>query len=206
MKKATLWLIATSMLLAGGGADAAKCKYREDSVDKFTKVRTLWTKWNQLDSLFGGLSKRPNNVYAGYVSAGLNSDEIILQVKFQLVSESRLAPAKFLLKDTVVAPKGSRLLVMMADESIVKLYSDREVRVNAELFPPGTGGNTGNKFSTKSNATISYTLDADTIAALSRQDATKVRVETADPYYDIRIHKKSFGDIKKAIFCIQQEQ
>lgn len=206
MKKTILWLITTSMLIAGSGAHAAKCKFRQDSVDKFTKVRTLLTKWDQLDSLFGGLSKRPNNVYAGYVSAGLKSDEIILLVNFQLVSESRLAPAKYLLKDTIVAPEGSRLLVMMADESIVELLSDQTVRVNAELSWPGTGGNASDKFSMKSDATISYTLDADTLAALSSQDATTVRVETADPYYDIRIHKKSFGDIRKAIACIQQEQ
>jgi hypothetical protein len=49
---------------------------------------------------------------------------------------------------------------------------------------------------------VSY-VSSITIAALTRQGATNIRVEAADTQYDVAIHKKSFGDITKAIECIQ---
>ena len=112
-------------------------------------------------------------------------------------------PPEYELLDAIVIPEGARLLVMMADETVVTLFSKNELRVNSKLLPPETGSNITSKFAIDTLAYIHYALDAESISALTSQNATNLRVEAVDKNYDIEIHKKSFGDLRKAIECIQ---
>lgn len=203
MKKSVLGLVVLSALFTSSAVHAAKCRFQHDSVDKFTKVRTLWTRWDPMESFFGDLGDTSMDTPAGFVSAWYETDEISLRVKIELKGFSDLEPPFYELEDRIVVPEGARLLVMMADETIVTLYSAREERVNSAVTPPETGMNITSSFEIEAEADIRYALDSEAIAALTRQGATNIRVEAADTQYDVAIHKKSFGDITKAIECIQ---
>ena len=61
-----------------------------------------------------------------------------------------------------------------------------------------------NEYVKTAEAAISYVMDENTTALLRAQDATNMRVEAGDTYYDIDIHKKSLGDVAAAIECLQQ--
>jgi hypothetical protein len=126
-----------------------------------------------------------------------------LVIRIGLSKYSKRRPPDYELQDAIVIPEGARLLAMMADETVVVLYSPNELRINAKAIPPETGTNITSKFTIDTEAIIRYTLDAETIAALTSQNATNLRVEAAEKNYDIKIHKKSFGDLKKAIECLQ---
>jgi hypothetical protein len=203
VKKPVLVLVVVSVLFASSAVHAASCKFQHDSVDKFTKVRTLWTRWDPMESFFGDLGDRSMDTAAGFASAWYEADEISLRIKIELTGLSDLEPPSYELEDTIVVPEGARLLIMMADETIVTLFSAEEVRVNSAVTPPETGMNITSSFEIEAEADIRYALDGEAIAALTRQGATNIRVEAADTQYDVAIHKKSFGDITKAIECIQ---
>jgi len=203
VKKSVLGLVILSALFTTSAVHAAKCRFQHDSTDKFTKVRTIWTRWDPMESFFGDLGDRSMDTPAGFVSAWYEAGEISLRIKIELKGLSDLAPPTYELEDTIVVPEGARLLVMMADETIVTLYSASEERVNSGVTPPETGMNITSSFEIEAEADIRYALDDEAIAALSSQAATNIRVEAADTQYDVTIHKKSFGDIKNAIECIQ---
>ena len=203
IRKATFTLFVTALLLASGAAHAAKCKFGEDSTDKFTKVRTLQTRWDPLESFFNDLGKTSGTTLTSYVSAWHKADNTNLVIRIGLSSYSKRRPPEYELLDTIVIPEGARLMVMMADESVLVLFSKNEVRINSKAIPPETGTNITSKFVIDTEAVIHYALDAESIAALTSQNATNLRVEAVDKNYDIEIHKKSFGDLKKAIECMQ---
>jgi len=204
IRKATFTLFVTALLTANGTALAAKCKFQTDSTDKFTKVRTLQTRWDPLESFFNDFGKTSGTLLTSYVSAWHESGNSRLGVRIGLSSYSKRRPPDYELMDTVVIPEGARLLAMMADETVVTLFAKKEMRFNSKLVPPGTGSNDTDEFAIDTYAYLYYPLDAETIAALTRQNATNLRVEAADKNYDIEIHKKSYGDLKKAIECIQR--
>jgi len=203
MKKTTLTLFVTALLLANGTAYAAKCKFQTDSTDKFTKVRTLQTRWDPLESFFNDLGKTSGTTLTSYVSTWHKAGNTNLVLRIGLSSYSKRMPPEYELLDAIVIPEGARLLVMMADESVLVLFTKNEMRVNSKAIPPETGTNITSKFTIDTEAVIHYALDAESISALTRQDATNLRVEAAETNYDIEIHKKSFGDLKKAIECLQ---
>jgi len=203
MNRTILWLISASILLCSSTALAAKCKFQTDSTDKFTKVRTLQTRWDPLESFFNDIGKTSGTILTSYASAWHESGSTKLGIRIGLSSYSKRRPPDYELMDTVVIPEGARLMVMMADETVVTLFAKEEMRFNSKLIPPNTGSNVTDKFAIDTYAYIYYPLDAETIAALTRKNATNLRVEAVDKNYDIEIHKKSFGDLKKAIECIQ---
>jgi len=203
INKTTLALFVTALLITNGTAHAAKCKFQTDSTDKFTKVRTLQTRWDPLESFFNDLGKTSGTTLTSYASAWHESGSTRLGIRIGLSSYSKRRPPDYELMDTVVIPEGARLMVMMADETVVTLFAKEEMRFNSKLLPPNTGSNVTDKFAIDTYAYIYYPLDAELIAALTSQKATNLRVEAVDKNYDIEIHKKSFGDLKKAIECLQ---
>ena len=203
MNKTVLWLVAASILFPSGAANAAKCKFQEDSTDKFTKVRTLQTRWDPLESFFNDIGKTSGTTLTSYVSAWHESGSTRLAIRVGLSSYSKRRPPDYELIDAVVIPEGARLMVMMADKTVVTLFAKEEMRFNSKLILPNTGSNVTSEYAIDTYAFLNYPLDADTMANLTSQGATNLRVEAVDKNYDIEIHKKSFGDLKKAIECIQ---
>lgn len=202
---AAIIALAVPAILASNGAAAANCKFQQDETDKFTKVRTLWTRSDGLEALFGASNETADGDLISFVSAYSRDGDMNLMLKISLSSYHKRRPLSQELKGVMDIPAGSRLLIMMADETIVTLFSASGIKKDAYLISPSAPGNITDTYIKEYGATIRYALDAETSEALTSQDATNVRVEAADTRYDIKIHKKSSGDIKKVIKCLQAE-
>lgn len=208
MKSFITLLITSTMLLVGATADAAKCKYADDSVDKFTNVRTVSTRSKLLTSMmsvFGKAPKGAHAVYAGNVSTWFEGDDYFLTMRILVETYIPHEPPPYELEDAIMVPEDSHLLILMADGSIARLPVREPYSVNATFLRPNADGNSSkNDFWKSTEAHISYVLDEEMMSVLTSQDATNMRIEAGDTYYDIGIQKKSRGDMAEVIGCIQQ--
>ena len=209
MKALNIVLLATTMLGAGETVNAASCKFQDDSVDKFTKVHSMWTRWEPLSSvmgsMFGKSSKGPHEVYEAYVSARFEGDNDYLIINIGVEDYIEMRPPPYELENAIVVPEDSQLLVLMADGAILHLPVASAHNFDANFLAPNYGSNSSkNDYWKFVDANISYKLDEQTITALSAQDATNMRIEAGDTYYDIDIHKKSTGDMAATLECLRQ--
>jgi hypothetical protein len=193
------WLAVTSLAASAaftsGNVAAADCKIDTDETDKFTKVRTLITRRDSLESFWGDTSKDKQKDI--YVAAYYKDGNKALQVGLWFTNYVERMPPDYELRNTLIIPKESRLLVMMADGGIVTLHSVNPIDANS------TATRTSGRVSVDVGATIYYPLDDELITALTSQGATKVRVEAAESHYDFEIHEKSLTDVSDAIQCLQ---
>ena len=201
MKKCNLIAAIASLLAASTTVQAADCDFAMYSVDKFTKEKTLATKWAQLDSWSTGFGW--SDYFTGSVSALFAHGESYLQVQLADYKSSKYKPRAYELKDVIVVPEGARLAVMMADETIVVLRANREVRTNSSVQNPASKSNPGGEYEITTIANIAFVLNESNANALIAQNATHIRVEATEKNYDVEIHKKSLGDIRQAIECIR---
>jgi len=193
------WLAVTALVasatFAGGSAMAADCKIDTDETDKFTKVRTVITRRNSLESFWGDSSKdRQRDIY---VAAYYKDGHKALQIQLWFSNYVERMPPKYELKNALVIPKDSKLLIMMADGSIVTLHSINPVKSDARATRSSP------RATVDFGATIYYPLTDELITALTSQGASKVRVHTVEEHYDFKIHEKSLTDIGDAINCLQ---
>lgn len=199
MKKPVLLIFITTLMLGYQDADAAKCKFSEDSVDPFTKVKTRTTKFDQLTSSWMAMQRELD------ASIAVNSvdGELQLWVKLDYTRRTELGPSDYEMLDTIAVLKDAPLFIMMADETIVTLHAMEEVTQNAHSIAPEDHGYETSEFTVAAVATIRYSLNPDTSAALSAQYATNIRITAEDRNFDIEIHKKSIEDFQNAMRCIQ---
>ncbi len=190
--------LAFAAIVASSDAAAADCKFDTDETDKFTKVRTLATRRESLESFWGDASKDEQKDI--YVSVWHRSGDHLLKLRIVFTSYVNRMPPPYELRNAIVIPKGSRLLVMMADGSIVTLLSKDSINKDARATWTSSGA------TVDAGATINYPLDDELMAALTHQGATKIRVAAADTHYDFKVHEKSLDDIGDAIRCIQENK
>jgi len=193
------WLTVTALVasatFAGGSATAADCKIDTDETDKFTKVRTVITQRNSLESFWGDTRKdRQKDIH---VAAYYKDGKKALQIQLWFTNYVERMPPKYELQNALVIPKESKLLIMMADGSIVTLRSINPVKSDARATWSSVSA------TVDFGATVYYPLDDELITALTGQTATKVRVHTAEKHYDFEVHEKSLTDIGDAINCLQ---
>lgn len=199
MKTPIALAFAFVLILMAQPADAAGCKYAKDTVDPFTKVHTRVTKWKQLTSSWMANQREID----GFVAADTVGDKSRLWIKLDHTTKTRTDPSEYELEDAIAVLEEAPLYVLMADESVVKLLAEREVRKNAYAIAPKDHDYETDKYTVRAIATIHYSLDAATMDALSSQSATNIRITAADRNFDIKFNKKSFDDIKDTILCIQ---
>lgn len=200
MPNLTALPIAAILMFGFHEASAAKCKYGEDSVDPFTKVKTLTTKFDPLTSSWMAHQRELD------ASIAVNSvdGELQLWVFLDYTRRPRFAPSEGELRDTIVVPDGSPLFIMMADRSTTKLAAIGDVRKNATSLRPEDHDFESNHYTIQAVATIRYELKPEAVQALSSQYATSIRITAANRNFDVEIHKKSFEDFQNAIRCIQK--
>ena len=198
------------MLLAGATANAAKCNFQDDFVNVVSKVRTVQTKWEKLISGLGKAPEGPHEVQAADFSTRFEGGDAFLTIRISLEHYSTYETPQYELENAISIPGNSQLLILMSDGAILRLPVEKELSFDATFVAPGTASNTRfrktdmNEYVRTTEATISYVLDENTTAQLRAQDATNMRVEAGDTYYDIDIRRKSLGDMAAAIECLQQ--
>lgn len=191
-------VIAMVLLAVYSPAQSANCKYEINSVDKFTKVKTLQTRWANLDP-WTEIVGSSSHLVAG-VSARLQEDSRFLGLRLVRHQTSGYRPRAYELEDVIVVPEGARLLVLMADDTVVELPALYEVRADAQ-YSAAYGDAT--EFEIKTVAEINYALDESIIGALMSQKAMRIRVEAESRNYDVIIHKALRENFQWALGCIQ---
>ena len=189
-------------------ASATKCEYERDEINAFTKEQLVATKALKLMSWFKVfMNKEKGHNSEIRVYAVRENEQSFLALEVRLRKTSAEEPSGEDLRTGLTIPDGAELLILMADRSIVSLYSDKAVTANTRYEM-----DEGN-YLIKSSATIRYRLDESTISALTSQDATKVRFAGTSGRLgfvnekgnvDFEITKKAIGYFKRSILCLQQ--
>ncbi|MBI2722926.1 MAG: hypothetical protein HYX39_12195 [Bacteroidetes bacterium] len=173
MKKIILTLFTGSILLGNAFAQKADCKYQTDETDKFTKKKILWTKWDNFTKFLG-----PSALVCGIAEGDKKYHD---------------------LNNSLVVPSGSKIMILLGDQSTVELKTGQETKGSSSYEAPGSGNNNTDKYFVSTTTTIKYILDDSAIKTLITKNPTSVRVETANGNYDYEFGKKDFED---AINCI----
>jgi hypothetical protein len=194
MKNLFVLILAVLALVGGQEAAAAGCKYQEDVTDKFTKVVTRWTKWNEL---MNGWTRNFRE-YSPIISVHSFDGDVHLLLKIEYFLQKSKAPADIETENVIYVLEAAPLLIMMADESVTELRSVSEARTDAHV---GQREDQGMYFTTAA-AVIKYALDEETIKALSSQPAMKLRLTMANKDLDFDVHEKSIDDLRSAIQCV----
>ena len=175
-----------------GVAQAAECKYAENSVDKFTKATVVITEWEQLTHWMREVRRE----MTGYVSASSYDGEKYLRIKIEYVRDLATSAKQDAPGSAISVPEGGELMIAMSDGAVLKLPASKAVDGHTVSDDPHPDWLT-------TIAAIDYELDASTADALTTQSAKAVRVMTDSGHYDVKIHKRNADDIKKAIECVQ---
>lgn len=199
MRVLIVFFLAIVTPVGAQNAAAADCKYQENVTDKFTKVVTQWTKWNEL---MNGWTRNFRD-YSPIISVHSVDGNVQLLLKIEYFIQESKEPAGIEIEDVIYVLEGAPLLIMMADKSVTELLSMSEVRTDAYVVPPEEQhSHDSNMYYTKAVAVIKYALDDETMKALSSQPAKKLRLTMANKNLDFDVHKKSVDDIRSALKCV----
>lgn len=199
MRVLIVFFLAIVTPVGAQNAAAADCKYQENVTDKFTKVVTQWTKWNEL---MNGWTRNFRD-YSPIISVHSVDGNVQLLLKIEYFIQESKEPAGIEIEDVIYVLESAPLLIMMADKSVTELLSTSEVRTDAYVIPPEEQhSHDSNMYYTKAVAVIKYALDDETMKALSSQPAKKLRLTMANKNLDFDVHKKSVDDIRSALKCV----
>ena len=113
------------------------------------------------------------------------------------------------LHEALNVKKGAKLLVLMDDDSVVKLYADRDFRTKA-VYDVDVDGNYG----VDARVTALYTLDTESAGALTSGEAMVIRVAIEsgrlglsgqDNSINFGTNSQSKHFFKDAVLCLQQD-
>ena len=201
--KVKLLLVAAMVLIiiAVPVAHAEKCKYEENGIDDFTGEKILSTKWKLFHTAVSvtsfaeaaGIAEGDSN----FLAIRTRKDEILA---YDLYDDE--------LRNRFVVPEGARLLILLADDTVVELAADKEVTgvsrsssANSQLTE---SSELEIRYKIRTTAVIQYPLDASSYAALTGQAATHVRMSSNSGDHDFKVHKKLTDEIQKSLLCLRQ--
>lgn len=201
-------LILIAQLMAG--AYAAECKIDRVVVDSFTKERTVFTQKRMLTNRVAGFVGRVWNDNASevLVRAISEGEKKYIALEVRLLKTFSSPPTDEDLREALNVKEGAKLLVLMDDDSVVKLYADRDTRAKAG-YEVDVDGNYG----VDARVTVLYGLDEETADALTRREAMVIRVAADSGRLQLsgRSDSINFGTnnkskhfFKDAILCLQQ--
>lgn len=193
------------------GAHAADCKVDRVEVDPFTNEKTVHTQKRMLTERVSGfvgrvLGGKASEVLMRAISEG---EKRSIAIEIRALKTYSTPPTDEDLRAALNVKKGARLLVLMDDDSVVKLYADRDFRAQA-AYDVDTDGD----YAVEAKITALYALDEETAEALVSHEAMVVRVEVESGRMDLggREGSINFGTnsksrlfFKDAILCLQQD-
>jgi hypothetical protein len=169
MRLLTTALFTAVILLTSVGAGAAECKYKKNELDPFTDEKIVLTNWKTF---------RPTGNQAvnhGWMAGAIEHGKTFLALRIGLVG--------YHTQPTV--PQGGKLLILMADDSIVELAAYDSVKL------------------TSWSVVVKYELDENTLAALTDQGTTDIRVSTRYDEHDFSFGKKPTTRMQFVLGCLQ---
>ena len=202
MKPVAANLVIALLMLAGSPAYAAKCFFQVDTVDVVTGEPIRWTEWKPLRT-WANQAK----TYAQFAVVAEGDRRFLgvsVGIKPDLMIDER--PSKDYLDNLIVAPEGSRLLMMLADESVLELTTSQDYSGEARFWHPQTVNNKAKQYRVSAMIELKYELDAAALTSLRAQGVTDVRVSTASGDYDFSSGKKPSARIQEMLACIDDAE
>ncbi len=189
-------------------APAADCWYEKNLVDPFTKKEFIETEWEQMSKDVTDKYKHPK----GFVSAIRDGDQLFLAIKirtrdsYEFRRSNGPIPPDNVLFNAFVADEGSKLLLLLADETIIELATDRRVRGIANPVGPTSSRYSGNAWyetwDIRTTAALRYPLTAEAHAALTSFPVKNIRLSSNGRDHDFLLRKEPYGGINRAINCL----
>ena len=190
MKTFITLLIAVSISCLGTTSYAASCKFQVDTVSYASGEKIRWTRWKMNRAFHQGSYSLISGIEEG--------DRKYLGVKMVDSNKKvRTRPTKAELDDMMVIPAGTKLSLLMADESIVDLFTEQDIVADSDFTTDSI-----NIYSIESAVIIKFPLSAEAFAALSTQKVMDVRLQTDQRQYDYSFGKKGSDKIQEALGCI----
>ena len=190
MKTLSAVLIAVFIAFFANTSYAASCKYQVDTVSYASGETIRWTRWKMNRMFHTGSYSLISGIAEG--------DRKYLGV--QLVDTSKKVtsrPTKAELDAMMVIPAGAKLSLLMADESIVDLFTEEDVVADSDFTTEAL-----DSYSIESAAVIKFPLSTAAFAALSAQKVMNVRVHTDQKQVEYSFGKKGSDKIQEALACI----
>ena len=190
MKIFSAVLIAVFITFSANISYAASCKFQVDTVSYASGEKIRWTRWKMNRAFHQGSYSLISGIEEG--------DRKYLGVKMVDSNKKvRTRPTKAELDDMMVIPAGAKLSLLMADESIVDLFTEQDIVADSDFTT-----NAVNSYSIESAVIIKFPLSAEAFAALSAQKVMDVRLQTDLRQYDYSFGKKGSDKIQEALGCI----
>ena len=181
-------------LLSLAAANAAECKFAEQSVNKVSNAMVVKTAPEQLTHWLRELRR----TMTAFVSARSDDGVQSLQIRIEYVRQAPLSAGTDASKNPLIIVAGGELLVAMSDGALLRLPASHAVEGDTFRDDPHPDWLT-------TIATINYELSDDFAEALMAQDAKALRVVTDRAYHDVKIHKSNIDAIRRAVECVQQQ-
>jgi hypothetical protein len=196
-------------------AFAADCVYERDTVDPFTQQAAVVTDWEQMTKDVSNKFKHPK----GFISARRDGNQKTLAIRMRTWSKSqpfhrnapRPVPSDGYLYNALVADEGSKLLLLLADETIVELHTDRSIRGFADSAGiassewSSSSGTYWDTYDIRGIITLRYPLDDDAYTALSSYPVKNIRLSTNGGDHDFKLRNESYGGVSRALACLGQD-
>jgi hypothetical protein len=190
------------VIVAAPLAHAEECRYEDNRTDDFTGEKILTTKWK----LFHSATNVSRFAAAAGVTEGDSDFLAIKRVRKEILAYDLYGDE---LRNRFVVPKDARLLILLADDTVVELAAHKEVTgvsrsssANSQLTEDSE---LKIRYRIETIAVVRYPLDDDSYAALTSQPATHVRLSAIDGDHDFKVDKKLTDEIQKALLCLKQE-
>jgi len=191
IKVVAILVVAISSLLATAVADAAKCKYQTDTVNVFTGDKIRWTKWAAFKLTWV-------ETHSALNSAISEGDRKYLGLRLHLTKTLQYRPTKDDLDNALVIPAASKLSLVMADSSILELYTENETIGDSDFRLVNAG-----QYTITTNAIVKYSLNDYTIKALTAQRVKQLTIQAAGSDIDFEFGKKGSKKLQSTLACLQ---
>jgi len=210
MKQLIALSIAFSLFATNAHAGSDSCKYKKNKLDDFTGERLVKVDWVDMT---GWASSTFNRTIGGRkdieVAAESTGGRSLLKFRLKVSDAVKNQPRESDLHSALYVPAGSPLEFTMADESIIQLIVDEDVRGKSRAkYDDGW-------FVVTSKFTVRYPLDAELAERVLNEDSVYLRLGARSHKYDFvtdkgtiefNINNKAQQALKKVVGCLNQAQ
>lgn len=198
MQNHTILTLVIALALGSPALAADKCKFEKHGVDSFTKQMVAETKWKSFRTFGNGYENH------GWMAARAKGGKQFLGLKIIVVDNDSARPERpNLHENRVLIPQGAKLLVLLADDTILELAASAEARGKSSYTVPGDQLGRADSYIVSTTAIAWYELTAELRDALLMQGATDIRLSASNKDHDFTFGKKPTDRIQYVLGCIQ---
>ena len=189
-KRSIIAVSATILMLAATTA-SAKCKYQADMANVFTGEHVRWTQWKTFNLAI------TTDPYA-LVNGIAEGDRKYFGLRVRSKSTLPRPATKDDLDNAFVVPAGAKVLLLLADDSVVELKTDEKFTGDSDFFLRNDG-----RSDIGTDTLLKVPLNAENLNALTAQRVKQIRLSTTAGDVDLPFGKKGSKRMQEVLECIR---